>query len=194
MRTPLSLTRLRAVRTIAVAAAAISVIGICAEAAVGTGHATTQVDSVQKGPVAGTFGNKWASLPRPPLPKSGPANICGPWSAANSRQAEAIQSTHGTIESCQLVGDDWVVTTRTASGTQIGWLDCSSTDSTCMNGWDAKSLTQFTWQSPPSSITFMRIAAVQGNSLTMLTNDGQWTFNVGTTAKTATWAQMGAAQ
>jgi hypothetical protein len=176
----------------------ISVAGLltayfAAEASAGTVRATTQANSVQKGPVAGTYGNHWASLPDPPLPTSGPASMCGPWSAQNSPQAEAIQSAHGIIESCLLVGDDWVVTTQTASGTEIGELACSPADSTCMNGWDAKSLTAFTWQAAPASITFMQIATVQGSSLTMLTNDGQWTFDVGSAA-THAWARMGAAQ
>ncbi len=159
---------------------------LVAHASAGTIRAAPRADTVQKGPVPGTFGNHWTSVPDPPLPTSGPANTCGMWAAQNSSEAEAVQSTHGTIESCQLVGNDWVVTTQGGPGSQIGILDCSPTDATCMNGWDAKNLTAFTWQTPPPSVTFLQVVWVQGPTLTMLTNDGQWTYDI----DTATWARM----
>ncbi len=157
-----------------------------AQASTGTIRATPRADTVQKGPVPGTFGNHWTSLPDPPVPTTGPPNTCGMWSAQNSPQAEAIQSMHGIIQSCMLIGDDWVVTTEGGPGSQLGVFDCSPTDTTCLNGWHTKNLTAFTWQTPPPAVTFLKIVWVQGDTLTLLSNDGEWTYNV----STGTWARF----
>jgi hypothetical protein len=53
-------------------------------------------------------------------------------------------------------------------------------------GWDAKNLTAFTWLTPPSPITFIQIVAVVGDTIEMITNNGQWTFDI----DTGTWARM----
>jgi hypothetical protein len=156
------------------------------QAGVGTVRAANQANTVQKGPRPGTYGNHWTSLPDPPLPTSGPPNICGMWSAQTSADALAVQAAHGTIQSCQLIGDTWVVTTEGGPGSQIGELDCSPADSTCMNGWDAKNLMAFTWVTPPPPITFIKIVLIQGDTIAMITNDGQWTFDI----DTGTWARM----
>jgi hypothetical protein len=142
-------------------------------------HAAPRADSVHKGLPVSAYHHKWTSYPNPPLPRSGPPNICGPWSAANSEQVRAIHARHGALESCLLVGHYWVVTTQNVTGpAQIGILDCSPADSTCMNGWRAKNLTTFAWHVAPPSVTYLKIALVHGHSLVILTNDGQWTFNV----------------
>jgi len=148
-----------------------------------TVHATPRADSIHKGLPASAYHNKWASYPHPSLPTSGPPNICGPWSSANSEQTRAIHATHGTLESCLLVGHYWIVTTQNVTrSAQIGILDCSPANSTCMNGWRAKDLTTFTWHTAPPSVTELQVAMVNGHSLIFLTNDGQWTFSIGTAA------------
>ena len=143
--------------------------------------------SPHKGPPPSAYHNKWASYPNPPLPTSGPPGICGPWSAGNSAQVRAIQSTHGVLDSCQLVDHYWLVTTENVAGpAQIGILDCSPTASRCMDGWRAKNLAAFTWHPAPLPVTQLKIYLVQGHQLILITNDGQWTFNI----DTATFARM----
>jgi hypothetical protein len=166
-------------------AAGIVAAYFATQAGAGTIHAG-QAKTAQKGPVAGTYGNKRASLPDPPLPTSGPVNTCGTWAAENSAQALAVQGTHGTIQSCELVGHYWIVTTEGSAGAQIGELDCSPAESACMNGWDTKNLTAFAWVTPPPPITFVQVVLVQGDTIALLTNDGQWTFDI----DTSTWARM----
>jgi hypothetical protein len=145
------------------------------------------VRSPHKGPPLSAYHNRWASYPNPPLPTSGPPGICGPWSAANSAQVRAVQSTHGALDSCQLVDHYWLVTTENVTGTaQIGILDCSPTASTCMDGWRAKNLATFAWHTAPPSVSQLKIYLVEGHLLIMITNEGQWTFDI----DTATFARM----
>lgn len=145
--------------------------------------------TTQKGLPDSAYHNTWSSYPNPPLPTSGPPGICGPWSGAGSPQAQAIQSSHGTLDSCLLVDHYWVVTTENAAGpAQLGLLNCSPTDAVCMNGWQAKNLTTFEWYLAPASITQLKIALIAGHVLTILTNQGQWTFDI----DTATFAPMSA--
>jgi hypothetical protein len=144
-------------------------------------------NSTHKGLPDSAYHNTWTSYPNPPLPTSGPPNICGPWSAANSAQVQAIQPTHGRLDSCLLVDHYWLVTTENVAGhAQIGILNCSPTDSTCMNGWQAKDLRTFAWHTAPPSVTQLKIMLVDGHLLTMITNYGQWTFDI----DTATFARM----
>ncbi len=144
-------------------------------------QAATRTPSSQKAPPATAYHNKWASTPRPPLPVSGPPGICGPWSAAGSAQVLAIRSAHGVLDSCQLVDHFWVMTTYSVTGpAQIGVLTCLPTDSTCMNGWLTKNLAACAWYKAPPAVTQLKIYLVQGNLLIMITNDGQWTFNIDT--------------
>ena len=143
--------------------------------------------STQKGLPASAYHNTWTSYPNPPLPTAGPPNTCGPWSAADSAQVQAVQSTHGTLDSCLLVDHYWLVTTENVTGpAQIGILNCSPTDSTCMDGWQAKDLTTFAWHTAPPPVTQLKIALVDGHLLTIVTNYGQWTFDL----DTATFARM----
>ena len=145
------------------------------------------VRPLHKGPPPSAYHNKWLSHPNPPLPTSGPPGICGPWSAGNSAQVRAIQSTHGVLDSCQLVDHYWLVTTQNVTGpAQIGVLDCSPTASRCMDGWRAKNLAAFSWHTAPPPVTQLKIYLVQGHQLIVLTNDGQWTFDI----DTATFARM----
>lgn len=144
-------------------------------------------ETTQKGLPDSAYHNTWTSVPNPPLPTSGPSNICGPWSAANSPQVAAIEATHGTLDSCLLVDHYWLVTTENVTGpAQLGILNCVPTDSSCMNGWVAKDLTTFAWHVAPPAVTELKIALVDGHVLTILTNEGQWTFDI----DTATFAPM----
>jgi hypothetical protein len=175
-----------AVLIVAIPVAGLLTLHLVARPGTGPVRATSQADTVQKGPVPGTYGNHWTTTPDPPLPTTGPPNECGMWSAQTSADALAVQAAHGTIESCELIGDTWIVTTQGGPGSQIGELGCAPTDTTCMNGWDAKNLTAFTWVVPPPPITFITIVAVQGDTIGMITNNGQWTFDI----DTGTWARM----
>lgn len=134
------------------------------------------------------YDNTWTSHPNPPLPTSGPPGICGPWSAASSTQVQELRSTHGILNSCLLIDHYWVVTTEGVNGpAQLGVLDCSPTNSACLDGWRDKSFAAFNWYSAPPLVTQLDIALIQGELISMISNDGQWTFDLGTTA----FARMG---
>jgi hypothetical protein len=166
---------------VAAAAAGALAAGFLAFTHGSTAWPALLANSTQKGLPDSAYHNTWMSLPDPPLPTSGPPDICGPWSAANSAQVQAIRPAHGTLDSCLLVDHYWVVTTENGAGpAQIGILDCPPTDSTCMNGWQAKDLRTFAWHRAPPSVTQLKIVLVDGHLLTMITNYGQWTFDIDT--------------
>lgn len=167
--------------------AAVLTVGFVALTRGSDVQSSAVANSVQKGLPDSAYHNTWAAYPDPPLPSSGPPDICGPWSAANSPEVQAIRATRGTLDSCLRVDHYWLVTTQAATGpAQIGILDCSMTDSACMDGWQAKDLTTFAWYPAPPSVTELKVTLVSGDLLTIVTNYGQWTFDI----STATFARM----
>ncbi len=152
----------------------------------GVFRSLNSANTTQKGLPDSAYHNTWSALPDPSLPTSGPPNICGPWSAANSTEVLAIQAMYGTLDSCLLVDHFWVVTTHTASEpAEIGILNCAPTDGTCMNGWQAKDLTTFAWHTAPPSVTQLKIMLVNGHDLTLVSNLGEWTFAIDTATFTS---------
>ncbi len=136
-----------------------------------------------KGLPASAYHNHWTSHPNPPLPTSGPPNICGPWSAATSKTVQANRATHGTLSSCLRIDHYWLVTTDGMTGpAEVGVLTCARSDDKCMDGWRPKDLAAFRWHPAPPTVTYLKIALVEGQRLTMLSNSGQWIFDLGTSA------------
>lgn len=133
-----------------------------------------------KGPQPGTY-SRHAAWPAPRaglLPTSGPPGSCGPWSAANSMQANAVAS-HGQISSCFLVGRTWVVTTIHSSGApEIGTLYCGA-NATCLNGWTTHQLTAFTWNVAPVG-TMLRVLQKAGSSIQFYDGQKVISFNTQT--------------
>lgn len=169
----------------AVVAILLTTAGGAASAASGPGAtpAPSTAKPVQKGLPASAYHNHWTSHPNPPLPTTGPPNICGPWSAATSKTVRSASATHGTLNSCLRIDHYWLVTAGGVTGpAQIGILTCARSDNRCMDGWQPKDLATFHWYPAPQSVTYLKIALVEGHRLTMLSNSGQWTFDVETPA------------
>ena len=71
----------------------------------------------------------------------------------NSPQALAVRASHGTLDSCQLVGTTWYVTAISDDRPgQLGYLVCKSTDTRCLDGSHAHDLTRFKWVQAPASV------------------------------------------
>ena len=160
----------------------VAVVGLVTPTAIALanspGKGNANANGIHKGLPDSAYHNSWAKRPDPPLPTAGPPGLCGPWSATDSPQVLAVSAVHGTLDSCQLIDHSWIVTTHTPGGAaQVAVLNCAASDKTCLNGWLTKDLSTFTWHAAPASVTQLRVVLRAGHVLTMLTNNGEWTYD-----------------
>lgn len=156
----------------------------------GSGGSARAAGGSLPNPPPGKFQNKFHSgpLPAPPLPdvNSEPSNICGPWSAVSSPEARAV-AAHGTLQSCQLIGQDWVVVTMhgAAAPGEVGVQQCPA-GSACMDGRLSHDLTNFRWFPAPTGTALTELQ-VSGPVITFVDGSGQIEFHL----DSLTWSKAG---